>query len=98
MTKKIVKARVCWVPHEEGGRLSPPPTGTRYCPLVFFENIKDQSDKWSADFVCTDLDENHCSIVDFSYLVRDAPIQNLRTGNRFKLYEGPKLVANGKIL
>ena len=96
MTKTIVKARICWVPHKEGGRLAPPPAGTRYSPLVFFENVKEQSDTWSADFVCTDLDENHCSIVDFSYLFGDAPIQNLSTGNRFRLYEGPNLSRTAK--
>ena len=98
MAKKSVRASICWIPYEEGGRSSPPPAGTRYCPLVYFVDVEEPSNTWSADFVCTESNENNCSIVDFSYLVDDAPIQNLDSGKRFSLYEGLNLVANGEIL
>jgi len=97
MAKKSVKAKICWIPMEQGGRSTPPPVGTRFCPLVIFENIEEKG-TWSADFICTEVDEQLCSIVEFGYLVENAPIQNLKKGNRFSLFEGPHLVAKGEVL
>lgn len=96
--KKVVKAKVCWIPHKKGGRLAPPPQGTKYCPLVFFGESVNQTNNWSADIICGYFDSNLCGIVDFSFLSEKAPYQYLYSGNKFELYEGPKLVARGEIL
>lgn len=33
--KKVVKAQITWITHENGGRKNPPLQGTRYCPIIF---------------------------------------------------------------
>lgn len=42
--------------------------------------------------------ESGYSIGKLRFLVSDAPLHLLRTGQYFELFEGPKLVATGKIL
>lgn len=95
MTKKTVKAMVCWVP---GGRSAPPPAGMRYSTIVFFDDEPKDGSTWSADFITTAVDDSHCSVVDFSYLVEEAPFENLTSGRTFKLYEGHRLAAEGRVL
>jgi len=97
--KKIVKAQITCITYEYGGRKNPPLTGTRYCPIVIFNNVKRKSGEfWSADFVCTEVDENLSSIVEFSFLSEDAPMDYLVKGNEFELFEGNKKVASGVII
>lgn len=97
--KKLVKARITWLAYEEGGRKNPPPAGTRYCPIVIFSDMKNTHDElWSADFICTDVDDNNTSVVDFSFLAEDAPYEYLSIGNEFKLLEGNKKTAIGIII
>jgi len=43
------------------------------------------------------MDSNFISTIELSYLMDEAPFENLKIGNRFKLYEGAALVAEGKI-
>lgn len=87
------RARITWLKVEAGGRI-PPPSGTRYAPLIEIEGMKGM---WSADFYCTDL-INQNMLVDLGFLSGEAPIEILRKGCNFKLYEGKKLVAFGIVL
>lgn len=95
--KKAVKARVCWLTREEGGRKAPPP-GTRYCTLIFLKGAPAGCGTWSADVLCGDLDADLCGLVELSFLVPNAPHQYLRSGDEFELYEGATLVARGRVL
>lgn len=97
--KKIVKAHITWTAYENGGRKNPPLAGTRYCPIVIFNNVKGNiGEFWSADFVCTEVDKNYSSIVEFTFLSEDAPMDYLVKGNEFELFEGNKKVASGVII
>jgi hypothetical protein len=53
---------------------------------------------WSADFVCSEVDENFSTIVEFAFLFEDAPMDYLVKGNQFELFEGNKKVASGVII
>lgn len=97
--KKVVKAQITWVTQKNRGRKNPPTPGTRYCPIVVFDAMaKNRNEFWSADFICTEVDTKMRSIVDFAFLVEDAPTEFLVDGNKFELYEGNKKVAFGVIL
>lgn len=97
--KKMAKAMITWIRQENGGRKDPPEIGTRYCPIVVFDAMVQNKDEfWSADFICTEVDEKMNSIVDFAFLVEDAPMELLVNGNKFNLFEGNKKVAFGVIL
>lgn len=97
--KKVVKAQITWIAHENGGKKNPPVPGTRYCPIVVFDAMdKNKNEFWSADFICTEVDARMNSIVDFTFLVDDAPMSYLVKGNKFELFEGNKKVAFGIII
>lgn len=97
--KKVVKAQITWITQENGGRNKPPLPGTQYCPIVIFDDMEQNKNEfWSADFICTEIDDKMNSIVDFTFLVEDAPMDYLVKGNKFELFEGNKKVASGKII
>lgn len=97
--RKIVKAQVAWLTYKEGGRKNSPPMWTRYCPIVIFNGMSSKcNESWSADFICTDIDDNHKSIVNFTFLAEDDPFGYLTKGNEFELFEGSKKIAVGSIL
>ena len=92
--KKTVKAQITWISYSDGGRKHPPLAGTRYCPIVKFKNMKGKNGKyWSTDFVCSEVNKNHSTIVNFTFLSEYTPINNLVKGNQFRLFESNKKVA-----
>ena len=100
MTNKPVKARVCWVTKESGGRESPPP-GPRYSTVARFEEEKDQwpHEAWSLVLEFSGPpDESHCVIADVRLLNPAGLGKLLRRGSVFELYEGRELVARGEVL
>lgn len=96
--KKTVIAEVKWIPKELGGRSVLPPIGGKYCPIIRFNEKGNDSCDWSAEILCTDMDSNFVSIIELSYLMDEAPFDNLKLGNKFRLYEGAILVAVGIII
>ena len=95
--KKVLIAEVKWIPKELGGRSVLPPIGGKYCPIIRFHEGETSKFYWSAEILCTDMDSNLISTIELSYLMDEAPFENLKIGNRFELYEGAVLVAEGKI-
>jgi hypothetical protein len=96
--KKVMQAEIRWVHASEGGKTHFPIKWDRYNPLVEFENdIKKEGTTWSSDMTFLEVNDEY-SIVEFSYLVDEAPYENMHQGHKFKLFEGPKLVARGIIL
>jgi hypothetical protein len=96
--KKAVKAKIDWISCEDGGRKNILPVGMRYCPIIIFEPNQSDDTLWSAEIYNTSIDGRH-SLADVSYLVDDgAPFDLLQSGNRFSLYEGPRVVAEGIVI
>ena len=86
------KAIVKWISKENGGRVSPPPEGTRYCPLIKIDNFD-----WSIDFVCTKLNKD-TMFIEFTSLSKEAPLHLLSMNEVYGVYEGKKKVAELKIM
>jgi hypothetical protein len=95
-----MKARVCWLRAEEGGRNSPPP-GPKYSTVARFGETDTEwlKEAWSLvlEFNLAP-DESLCHIVDVRLLSSEGPSDLLREGCVFELYEGRKLVARGEVL
>lgn len=95
-----MKAKICWVKEEAGGRHSPP-SGPRYVTVVRFDDFKDKwpNEAWSLviDF-SEPPDEFLCMIADVRFLMPGAPVELLHTGSTFELFEGAKVVARGEVL
>ncbi|MDQ1637726.1 MAG: hypothetical protein QOF62_1065 [Pyrinomonadaceae bacterium] len=100
MSHKSVKARVCWLKAEEGGRPSPPP-GPKYSTVAKFEDEKDTwlTEAWSLILEFSGApDESLCITTDVSFLSEEGPMRLLHSGSQFELYEGRRLVARGEVL
>ena len=95
--KASVKAEINWMPVETGGRTHILPVGMRYCPMIVFEIEQEGDTLWSAELYNTSI-KDRTSIADISYLVDDAPYHLLQPGNKFQLYEGQRVVAEGAIV
>lgn len=95
-----MKARICWLKAEAGGRQSPP-SGPRYVTVVRFDEERNRSahEAWSLvlDF-CESPDESLCMTADVRFLMPEAPVELLHTGSTFELLEGEKVVATGEVL
>ncbi len=98
--KKGVKARIRWVPFEEGGRASPP-NGPVYSTVAHFRhdapNWPDEA--WS---LVVRLDQpsrgSREVIATVDFLVDYGPPELLRLGNTFELVEGKRVVARGEVI
>jgi len=97
---KSVKAEVCWISEEDGGR-SIPAFGATYSTVARFEDEKDRypTEAWSLVLkLLGPSNQKHCTIAEVRFLVDDGPDRLLRRGSRFELYEGHHLVAKGTTL
>ena len=92
-----VKAIIYWRAAEDGGRKDMVPPHMRYCPVIVFENEKATGSAWSAEVYNTEIDGLK-TLAKLSYLFDEAPFENLQKGNKFKLYEGKNVVADGEVL
>lgn len=79
-----------WVDLEKGGRKKIPPKGTRYCPIIQL-NDKERT-KWSIEFICPDFFKT--DVIEFTFLVDNAPIEQIMINKTYNLYEGNKMVAS----
>ena len=90
------KAIVKWISKQNGGRVSPPPEGTRYCPLIKIDNFA-ENPYWSIDFVCTKLNKD-TMFIEFTSLSEEAPLHLLSINDVYGIYEGNKKVAELKMM
>ncbi len=92
-----VNATIIW----DGFRKDKPISeGTHYGPQIQFsgEDVFSDDTVWSSDIIVGKTeDEGNCKIL-IKYLAEGAPKENLKSGNKFKLFEGPRYVAKGVIL
>ena len=98
---KSILAKVHWIPSEEGGRTSLP-TSKRYATVSRF--AEDTSawlqEAWS---IVLEFDEppsaqGNPSIARARFLAEKAPVDRLKPGQAFELYEGTKKVARVEIV
>jgi hypothetical protein len=95
-----VKAKVCWLREEEGGR-EVPPLGQQYITAVRFEDAIDMwpHEAWSLVIEFNGpIDESLCVLANVRFLVPSAPAKLLHQDSVFYLFEGHRLVARGKVL
>ena len=97
---KTVNAQVEWVPFEEGGRKNRIPIKgeIRYSPIIVFEGQDISFEAWSTIIYALEHINDCTSIIQLTYGSPEAPFSYLVSGNKFKLFEGVKLVATGVIL
>ena len=84
--KKIFTATIDWISREEGGRGVIPQKGTRYCPIIKFDDLDEKL--WSIDFICPDFSKTNN--IQFSFFVDNAPEDRISINNNYDLFEGEK--------
>lgn len=97
MNKKFT-AKITWIKPNDGGR-TVLPQGDKYAPIIIKHNeeFSDQNEFWSLFVNNKTVIDEFTTIAEVYYLSEKAPL-NLFSGFQFDLYEGPKKVAEGKIL
>jgi hypothetical protein len=91
-----------WISKERGGRREPPSgvAPTPYTTLVrFVDEPWPAHDAWSL-MVKKERDWGRPDrwLAEVGFLVDEAPVDSLREGREFELYEGKTCVARGKIV
>ena len=105
---KTCKAKIRWLTK----RIPPiiPPeqrlTHNSYAPLIIFsehpsslsvESLNREKVVWTSVIFNEEIDGQH-TISSVSYLVPWAPIELMRPGAKFALFDGPRKVAEGEII
>ena len=98
---KSVVANVHLVPQEEGGRPSLP-AGKRYATISRFQ---EDTGTWLQEAWCIVLEfdeppatQGNPSMARARFLAEKAPVDRLKPGRAFELYEGAKKVATVEIV
>lgn len=94
-----MRCEVTWIPVEHGGRRTPP-SGTHYITVARFDEDGDSWQKvaWS---VILEFEPNQGLPVHFAearFLSPDGPVERLKSGHSFALFEGTKHVADVRLL
>src|SRR5262245_6647454 len=95
-----VKARICWLTPDAGGRTIPP-SGPLYSTVAKFDCAKGdwKEDAWSLVVeLCEPADPSRCTVAEVRFLSPQGPAELLRPGIQFELLEGSRTVATGTIL
>jgi hypothetical protein len=95
------RARIAWLPPEQGGR-GAPPAGPRYSTPARFEVAWEAWARGQAWSLVLDLVSHPIGLTDWiaevRFLVDEAPQELITEGARFELYEGKKCVGHGTVL
>ena len=98
---KAVLAKVHWVAPEQGGRMALP-TGKQYATVSRFHEDAETwlQEAWSIvlEFDEPPVKQGNPSVARARFLVGSAPVDRLRPGCTFGLYEGTKHVATVEII
>ena len=96
-----VLAKVHWIPPEKGGRMALP-TGKQYATVSRFQEDAESwlQKAWSMvlEFDEPPAKQGSPSMARARFLVASAPVDRLKPGCEFKLYEGAKCVATVEII
>ncbi|ETW94370.1 hypothetical protein [Candidatus Entotheonella palauensis] len=100
MSKSVI-AKVYWVPLEKGGRTALP-AGKQYATVSCFQEDAESwpQEAWSIvlEFDEPPLKQGNPSMARARFLVDAAPVDRLKPGRAFDLYEGVKRVATVEII
>jgi hypothetical protein len=98
---KSVLAKVHWVPPEKGGR-KVLPAGKQYATVSCFQEDAESwlQEAWSIvlEFDEPPVKQGNPSVARARFLVEAAPVDRLKPGRAFDLYEGLKRVATVEIM
>lgn len=97
--RRDVEAEIQWLSAAQGGRKHPP-LGPRYRSLPrFLTDPNGMLGNWSVEivFIKTPTERTKMSVGTMSFISKDAPQQLLKSGARFELTEGRKIIALGEI-
>lgn len=98
---KSVLAKVHWVPPEKGGR-TVLPAGKQYATVSRFQEDAESwlQEAWSIvlEFDEPPMNQGNPSLARARFLVASAPVDRLKPGRAFELYEGKKRVATVEII
>lgn len=95
-----VRARICWLTPEAGGRKAPP-SGPLYSTIAKFNcpNGDWKDGAWSIVVeLCGPADVSRCTVAEVRFLSPQGPSELLRPGIQFELLEGQRTVATATIL
>lgn len=99
--KKSVRAKVHWIPPDKGGRTALP-AGQHYTTVSRFQEDDERwrQEAWSIvlEFDEPPAKQGNPSMARARFLVEAAPIERLKPGCAFELYEGKKCVATVEIM
>ncbi|WP_022779468.1 hypothetical protein [Butyrivibrio sp. AE3009] len=84
--RKYFKGKIAWLSKEEGGREIIYPEGTKYGPVIKWKN----GSSWSLFMICPDFSKT--DEVRFTFLVDEAPYDEVMIGDVYDLHEGSKVV------
>lgn len=98
---KKVKVKISWLVKEN--RIPPiidvnyRPKWKAYHPIIKFENQAESDHNWSSVIFNNYINRKE-SVAELSYLVGEAPIELLKIGSKFELFEGKNKVAIGEVI
>ena len=99
-----MRAKIHWNTREEGGRTRPP-AGVGQPPYATIVRFKDSTEprpapvEWSLVVEkASELSNEYDWVANVRFLVNEAPMNELRVGREFELFEGWKCVATGVLI
>ena len=100
----MMRAKIHWKSKQEGGRLKPP-AGVGQPPYATVVRFKDTNEPWPPPAAWSlvvekivDLSDEYDWVANVHFLVKEAPIKELRANRDFELFEGGRCVAAGSLI
>jgi len=100
----MMRAKIHWKSKQEGGRLKPP-AGVGQPPYATVVRFKDTNEPWPPPSAWSlvvekvvDLSDEYDWVANVHFLVKEAPIEELRANREFELFEGGRCVASGSLV
>ena len=93
----MVKAMVIWVKPEDGGKKMIPTIELPFYPMIKINDDNKMID-WSLCLTNKQFISEYETISEIGFLMGNAPHHLLKSGVKFKLFEGAKEVASGEIM
>lgn len=97
MNKQYVDVYIEWQ-QESISHVEIPSEGIRFCPQIRFEDEVEILPKWTAEIIIRSWGINSSCYAELKYLFSTAPNYLLKKGNKFIIFDGPNIIANGEVL
>ena len=89
-------AKIFWIESEVGGKKQLPGVNENFYPMLKLDSYN-ESMNWSLVLKNIQFINNHETISEVDFIMKNAPHELLSKGSNFELYEGNHLVARGRI-